>query len=121
MGAEEAEDSRMFVRGLVVAPRRDRPRAARVGRADPLQPAPRRPSAAHRRLHPHPFGVILDTLIFHPAWWVGQHEPFHTLFGVQSQLEDDVEVRSVEPASSRVETEPEADIEDGHPAEPDQD
>ena len=63
----------------------------------------------------HPFGVILDTLIFHPAWWVGQHEPFHTLFSVQTQLDDDVEVRVVEP-----EPEPEADFEDPM-GEPDQD
>jgi hypothetical protein len=61
----------------------------------------------------HPFGVILDTLIFHPAWWVGQHEPFHTLFGVQSQLDYDVAVRRVEP-------EPDADIEDSA-GEPEQD
>jgi len=30
----------------------------------------------------HPFGVLLDYLIFRPAWWIGQHEPFKTLFGV---------------------------------------
>ncbi len=37
----------------------------------------------------HPFGVILDTLIFHPAWWLGQHEPLRTLFGVQTHLGDE--------------------------------
>ena len=61
----------------------------------------------------HPFGVIIDTLVFHPAWWVGQHEPFHTLFGVQSQLDDQADLRVAQ-------TEPAADIED-HPSEPDQD
>ncbi len=30
----------------------------------------------------HPFGVLLDYLIFRPAWWIGQHEPFKTIFGV---------------------------------------
>ncbi len=30
----------------------------------------------------HPVGVVLDYLIFRPAWWIGQHEPFRTIFGV---------------------------------------
>jgi hypothetical protein len=30
----------------------------------------------------HPIGVLLDYLIFRPAWWIGQHEPFKTIFGV---------------------------------------
>lgn len=83
-----------------------------LGLALPAQAGPTR-YEPRRAGHPlriaayilHPFGVILDTLIFHPAWWVGQHEPFHTLFGVQTQLEDEVEVRVVQP-------EPDADIED---------
>lgn len=29
----------------------------------------------------HPVGVIFDWVILRPAWWVGSHEPFHTLFG----------------------------------------
>lgn len=29
----------------------------------------------------HPVGVIIDRLIFRPAWWIGSHEPFYTLFG----------------------------------------
>jgi hypothetical protein len=29
----------------------------------------------------HPVGVILDYMIFRPAWWVGSKEPFRTLFG----------------------------------------
>jgi hypothetical protein len=29
----------------------------------------------------HPVGVALDYLIMRPAWWVGSHEPFRTLFG----------------------------------------
>jgi len=91
-----------------------------IGLALPAQAGPTRYDP-RRAGHPlrvaayiaHPFGVILDTLIFHPAWWVGQHEPFHTLFGVQTQLDDDVEVRVVEP-------EPDADFEDPM-GEPDQD
>ena len=34
----------------------------------------------------HPVGVLLDYMIFRPAWWVGQREPFRTLFGVPSDL-----------------------------------
>jgi hypothetical protein len=34
----------------------------------------------------HPFGVMLDLLIFRPAWEIGQHEPFRTLFGVSVPL-----------------------------------
>ena len=30
----------------------------------------------------HPVGVIIDTLIFRPAYWLGSHEPLRTLFGV---------------------------------------
>lgn len=30
----------------------------------------------------NPIGVILDYLIFRPAWWIGHQEPFKTLFGV---------------------------------------
>jgi hypothetical protein len=29
----------------------------------------------------HPIGVVIDTLIFRPAHWVGSHEPVKTLFG----------------------------------------
>ena len=29
----------------------------------------------------HPVGVIIDFLILRPAHWVGNHEPFSTLFG----------------------------------------
>lgn len=29
----------------------------------------------------HPVGVILDTVIFRPAHWIGSFEPFKTLFG----------------------------------------
>jgi hypothetical protein len=29
----------------------------------------------------HPIGVIIDTVIFRPAHWIGSHEPFKTLFG----------------------------------------
>lgn len=29
----------------------------------------------------HPIGVVLDYTIMRPAFWVGSHEPFRTLFG----------------------------------------
>jgi hypothetical protein len=29
----------------------------------------------------HPVGVILDYMIFRPAWYIGGKEPFRTLFG----------------------------------------
>ena len=29
----------------------------------------------------HPLGVILDTLILRPAYWLGSHEPLKTLVG----------------------------------------
>jgi hypothetical protein len=29
----------------------------------------------------HPVGVIIDWVIFRPAWWIGSHDPFYTLFG----------------------------------------
>jgi len=29
----------------------------------------------------HPVGVIYDYLLLRPAWWVGSHEPFRTMFG----------------------------------------
>ena len=29
----------------------------------------------------HPLGVMLDYLILRPVHWVGEHEPFATLFG----------------------------------------
>lgn len=58
----------------------------------------------------HPFGVILDTLVFHPAWWVGQHEPFRTLFGVQTQADDGAELRY-----SRAEPAPESDVGSSEP------
>jgi len=61
----------------------------------------------------HPVGVILDTLIFHPAWWLGQHEPLRTLFGVQTQPDDGAELRV-----ARSEPGPESDVES---SEPDQD
>jgi hypothetical protein len=58
----------------------------------------------------HPFGVILDTLIFHPAWWVGQHEPMRTLFGVRTIPDDAVDIRAANaeplPASETVPADP---------------
>ena len=32
----------------------------------------------------HPVGVILDYVIFRPAYWIGSHEPLRTLFGQES-------------------------------------
>ncbi len=29
----------------------------------------------------HPIGVALDYVVMRPAYWVGSHEPFKTLFG----------------------------------------
>ncbi|MGH9885784.1 MAG: hypothetical protein ACREBE_09665 [bacterium] len=78
----------------------------------------------------HPFGVILDTLIFHPAWWVGTHEPFRTLFGVQVQGDDYVDIRVAEaqpseptaPGAGTMEPESEPPTLDYPPAsEPEQD
>jgi hypothetical protein len=31
----------------------------------------------------HPFGVLLDTLIFRPADWAVHHEPLRTIFGAE--------------------------------------
>ena len=60
----------------------------------------------------HPVGVILDTLIFHPVWWIGQHEPLRTLFGVQTQQDDGAEVRL-----AHAEPGPEPDSESSEPDE----
>lgn len=37
----------------------------------------------------HPVGWLLDTLIFHPAWWIGGFEPFRTLSGRAPDPEDE--------------------------------
>lgn len=29
----------------------------------------------------YPVGLLVDTLVFRPAHWVGSHEPFRTIFG----------------------------------------
>ncbi len=34
----------------------------------------------------HPVGVILDTLIFKPAWSLAQHEPLRTLVGMEKPV-----------------------------------
>lgn len=47
----------------------------------------------------HPVGVILDYLIFRPAWYIGGHEPIRTLVGRDRELrESEIEVLS-EPAT----------------------
>ena len=33
----------------------------------------------------HPVGLLIDTLIFRPAHWIGSHEPFSTLFGHEDE------------------------------------
>ena len=35
----------------------------------------------------HPIGYALDRLFFYPCWWVGQHEPFRTVFGVRQEYQ----------------------------------
>lgn len=37
----------------------------------------------------HPAGVILDWLIFRPAYALGSHEPLRTLFGVEVPPDED--------------------------------
>jgi hypothetical protein len=64
----------------------------------------------------HPVGVALDTLIFHPAWWVGTHEPFRTLFGVEVVVDDSAEVAREIAASRAAQRQPPAPP---APAEPD--
>ncbi len=36
----------------------------------------------------HPVGVILDRLIFRPAWWLGGFEPIRTLVGREEPSEE---------------------------------
>ena len=36
----------------------------------------------------HPVGVILDRLIFRPAWHLGGHEPIRTLVGREPNLDE---------------------------------
>ena len=75
----------------------------------------------------HPFGVILDTLIFHPAWWLGQHEPLRTLFGVTTPYDDSEEVAAAQRATDEAEQAPAPSVEPtppepspyGPPTEPD--
>jgi len=40
----------------------------------------------------HPVGVVADTLLFHPAWWLGTHEPLRSLFGVEVVVDDSAEM-----------------------------
>jgi hypothetical protein len=37
----------------------------------------------------HPVGVLIDYALLRPAWWLGQHEPLRTLFGVEEERIDD--------------------------------
>ena len=36
----------------------------------------------------YPVGYVLNTLILKPAWWLGQREPFRTVFGVSASRSD---------------------------------
>lgn len=47
----------------------------------------------------HPVGVILDTLIFRPAWWLAGHEPLRTLVGRERPIprESETEPEPAEP------------------------
>jgi hypothetical protein len=65
----------------------------------------------------HPFGVIVDTLVFRPAWWVGTHEPFRTLFGVEVVIDDSAEVAREIEARRQLEAPP--PVEPPPPTEPD--
>jgi hypothetical protein len=52
----------------------------------------------------HPVGYALDRLLFHPVWWVGQHQPFRSIFGVERRYErakpsKETEDSAAEPAS----------------------
>ena len=33
----------------------------------------------------YPVGFVLNTLILKPVWWLGEHEPFRTVFGTEMQ------------------------------------
>ena len=63
----------------------------------------------------HPIGVVVDTLVFHPAWWLGTHEPLRTLFGVEVVIDDSAEVAREMAARSTEQT----PIEPPAPTEPD--
>ena len=45
----------------------------------------------------HPVGVILDYLIFRPAWAVAQYEPLRTLVGMQTELPSEPPRRATNP------------------------
>ena len=65
----------------------------------------------------HPVGVIADTLVVHPAGWLGTHEPLRTLFGVEVVVDDSAEVaraaglRATPPPASPEPAAPEAEPE----------
>ena len=42
----------------------------------------------------YPIGFIIDVLILRPAYWLGQHEPFSTVFGVEEARFSDAGVGS---------------------------
>jgi hypothetical protein len=46
----------------------------------------------------HPVGVLLDRLIFRPAWFIGVNEPVRTVFGVKVAPEDEPLEAHEEPA-----------------------
>jgi len=56
----------------------------------------------------HPVGVILDRLIFRPAWHLAGHEPLRTLVGRERPVETAPELEGEDESESREEVEPEA-------------
>jgi hypothetical protein len=89
----------MLIRKLAVAATLSLALAGVAGIAGPAQAGTTRYDP-QRAGHPlrivayalHPVGVVLDTLIFHPAWWLGTHEPLRTLFGVEVVFDDSADV-----------------------------
>jgi hypothetical protein len=66
----------------------------------------------------HPIGVVADTLFFHPAWWLGTHEPLRTLFGVEVVVDDSADIaREIELQKQQAQPAPE--VPTPAPQEPD--
>ena len=45
----------------------------------------------------YPIGFVFDVLILRPAYWLGQHEPFRTVFGVDAARSSDAGMSSGPP------------------------
>jgi hypothetical protein len=87
-------EDEMLIRTLAVALALSLAGAAAPARAGTTRYDPQRAGHPLRMVAYalHPVGVVLDTLIFHPAWWLGTHEPLRTLFGVEVVFDDSAEV-----------------------------